>query len=213
MLTYKENKIEIVRGVLDSLFLESVQRQLLFTVAAYVRSPPDFFKTDTQCPQRYYLGRQVVTESIMCSLTPMMSRMVGQEVVPTYSYPVIYFPGATLKRHKDRLACEVTATLTIVNQPDTVWPIYVEDDSQRTHRVDLNPGDLVVYDGIQFPHWREPQDPGHFNISVFYHFVTVGGPYEEWHQKHMIEDPSVPNLYTPVRLAALFPEKLVPEPV
>lgn len=207
MLTFKENKIQIVRGLLEPLFLDTVQRLMMQIVSDQVKNPPAHFRPDPQCEKRYPLGRHFITEALLHATTPMVSKIAGMDLLPTYAFPVINFPGAELVRHTDRPACEVTATLTVVNEPNTIWPIFVEDAEKTTHRFDLSPGDFLIYDGINFPHWREPQDPGHFNISVFFHFVAIGGPYEAWHDRECKQYENLAKLYRPPTLVALFPDR------
>ena len=207
MLTFKENRIQVVRNLLDPVALHAVQLLIRQTIAELVKNPPDYFKPDTQLPLRYPLGRNFVTEAIMYAAAPVVSEIVGTKVLPTYCFPVINFPGAELVRHTDRPACEVTATLTLVNEPDTIWPIFLEERPGTIHRVDLNPGDMVLYDGIQYPHWRAPQPPHHFNVSVFYHFVVANGPFAGWHERELRQRKDMLDLYEPAPFAKLFPER------
>jgi hypothetical protein len=205
MLTFKDNKIEVVRAAVEPQMLGVAQRMVRQVLWKLARSPAPHFKSDGQVALRNYIGRLSVTEALMYALTPRISSIVGAELVPTYSYPVINFPGAELTRHTDRPACEVTATLTILNEPEEIWPIFVEENG-IAHQIDLNAGDLAIYDGISHPHWREPQAEGHYNISVFYHYVVVGGPFEEWHKRELTAHPELMALYAPDPLRTLFPK-------
>ncbi len=206
MLTFKEHKIEVIRGLLEPGHLDSVQRIVRGMIAAYVRTPPDFFGPDAQVPLRYPLNRLHATEAIMHAITPRLREIVGADILPTYSFPTIYLPGAELVRHTDRPACEVTCTLTLINEPNTPWPICIEDGEGVAHSLELNPGDMAVYDGINFPHWRAPQSAGHFNVSVFYHYVVRGGPFEANHQNELRRYPALLDLYESPSLRSLFPK-------
>lgn len=204
MPTFKENKLEVVRGAVEPMLLSIVQRMVRQVLWKLAQNPAPHFKPDGQVALRNYIGRLSVTEALMYALTPRIASIVGAELVPTYSYPVINFPGAELTRHTDRPACEVTATLTILNEPDEVWPIFVEENGVA-HQIDLNAGDLAIYDGMAHPHWREPQVEGHYNISVFYHYVLVGGPFEGWHTRELLAHSELRALYEPAPLRKLFP--------
>lgn len=204
MPTFKDNRLEVVRDAVEPMLLgvmQRVVRQVLWRLAKY---PAPHFKSDGQVALRNYIGRLSITEALMYVLTPRISSIVGAELLPTYSYPVINFPGAELTRHTDRPACEVTVTMTILNEPDQVWPIFVEADGVP-HQIDLNAGDIAIYDGMAHPHWREPQAEGHYNISVFYHYVVVGGAFEEWHKRELRAHPEFMALYEPEALRTLFP--------
>jgi hypothetical protein len=206
MPTFKDKKLEVVRGVVEPVLLDTVQRMVRQTLWEYAQYPPHFFRSDGQVALRNYLGRLNITEALMYALTPRVAEIVGANLVPTYSYPVINFPGAELKRHTDRPACEVTATLTILNEPDEIWPIFVEEGG-TAHQIDLSPGDLALYDGISYPHWRAPQAEGHYNVSAFFHYVEVGGPFEEWHRNELKAHPQLMALYEPLPLSTLFPKR------
>jgi hypothetical protein len=205
-LTYKQNRIEIVRNLVDGVFLDTVQRLTRQTLVHCVTTRPVYFRPD-HVEKRHPLGRLLFTEAIMCAITQKISEMAGVPVLPTFSYPVIYFPGAELPRHTDRDACEITGTLTIINEPNTTWPIYIEDALGVQHHIDLNAGDLVIYDGVNFAHWRKPQPQDHFNVSVFYGWVVKGGRCAEWHERELTGHPVMPNLFDDVEVSSLFVEK------
>ncbi len=204
MLTFRANKLEVVRGAVEPVMLGVMQRMVRQVLWKFAKHPAPHFKSDGQVTLRNYIGRLSITEALMYALTPRISAIVGAELVPTYSYPVINFPGAELTRHTDRPACEVTVTLTILNEPEEIWPIFVEENGVA-HQIDLNAGDIAIYDGMSHPHWREPQTKGHYNISVFFHYVAVGGPFEDWHKRELRAHPELMALYDPEPLHTLFP--------
>jgi hypothetical protein len=174
---------------------------LRHTIGVYAREKPPFFKPDGQVEQRLFLSRLHITETILHELAPLLSQRIGAELLPTYSYPVVYLPGAELKRHTDRPACEVTCTLTLINEPGDIWPIYIEENPAAVHRLELKPGDVAIYDGINYPHWREPQPEGHFNVSVFLHYVVAGGPFAHAHETDLRQIPHLRELYEAQPLA------------
>src|ERR1700730_10922633 len=52
-------------------------------------------------------------DAVLSWITPDISRMVGFDLAPTYSYTRIYGKGAVLARHIDRAACEVSVSISI----------------------------------------------------------------------------------------------------
>lgn len=60
----------------------------------------------------------------------------------------------------------------------TPWPLWVEGPL-GPRSVALEPGDAVVYRGLECPHWRDPFD-GEFAVQLFLHYVDQDGPYAEW---------------------------------
>lgn len=133
---------------------------------------------DEQVQQSSAIFAPVVTEILLDVLTPVLSRAIDCELCPTYSYLRIYLKGAMLARHIDRPACEVSATLCISSEAGRVWPFWIETADGVTE-VKLEPGDAVVYKGMEIPHWREEFE-GDRQVQVFLHYVKRNGPYEEF---------------------------------
>ena len=94
-------------------------------------------------------------------------------MLPTYAYGRIYQHGEELLRHRDRDACEISVTLNLAQ--DTAWPIFVETPKSQSVRLELGPGDAVMYLGCETDHWREFHT-GQFHAQVFLHYVIADGP-------------------------------------
>ena len=95
-------------------------------------------------------------------LTPKVAQFLECELFPTYSYYRVYTKGATLAKHTDRPACEVSMTLCL----DGAWPIFM--DGEEVHQ---NPGDGCLYKGIEVLHWREPLE-NDTHTQLFLHWST-----------------------------------------
>lgn len=115
-----------------------------------------------------------LTESILLNLKPSMEKLTGLSLLPTYSYLRIYETGAVLARHKDRHACEISASLTIGCDAQEPWPLWLESLG-RQRSITLDPGDMLVYKGREVPHWRERFGGGYW-IQAFFHYVDADGP-------------------------------------
>ena len=113
-------------------------------------------------------------ESILLHLQPTMEQATGLSLFPTYSYLRIYETGAVLTRHKDRHACEISASLTLGYDAPESWPIWL-DIHQQPRSITLNRGDMLVYKGRDLAHWRERFD-GKYWIQAFFHYVDANGP-------------------------------------
>lgn len=114
------------------------------------------------------------TEMLLASLTDKISNIVNKQLLPTYSYARIYYTGATMPKHTDRHACEVSLSLSLTGDP---WPLWFMLDLPTP--VSLSKGSAVVYYGIEVPHWRE-QYTGPGCTQVFLHWVDANGPYADW---------------------------------
>lgn len=118
-------------------------------------------------------------ESLLLQLKPKMEYVTEMELIPTYSYYRVYRPGSTLKRHIDRSACEISTSICFnyyyEHETDNLkWPIFFNGNP-----IFLDPGDAVIYKGIDIPHWRnELKAPNlSYHIQGFFHYVNKNGPH------------------------------------
>jgi len=129
---------------------------------------------DTQVPETYSNYSDVAMETLLEKVKPEMEKQSGIKLIPTYSYARIYKNGDILKRHKDRYSCEISTTLNLGGDP---WPIYLEpsgDVNKEGVKVDLEPGDMLMYRGCELEHWREKFD-GNMCVQVFLHYNDASG--------------------------------------
>ena len=106
-------------------------------------------------------------DPLMTALLDVKLNLVEKEsnlkLFPTYAYWRYYVLGATLKKHKDRPACEISVTACIKKYDN--WPIVVEGNS-----FELKEGDAILYAGCDQKHWR----PGNIKEKVWHkYFFTM----------------------------------------
>jgi len=111
---------------------------------------------------------------LLCEKTTTVSQLIGETVVPTYSYARIYQHGNELKPHVDKCQCEISLTVNL--DCDEPWAIWIETPKKIKKEVVLNPGDAMLYLGMEGLHWREPFKGTYCN-QVFLHYVRSRGPY------------------------------------
>ena len=122
---------------------------------------------------------------------------IDLELHETYSYSRKYDRGAYLKAHADRPSCEISGTLCLDYKSDdnTPWSIWVDNSSdwinrpseiytetqeipiryrKTARRIDLEVGDLLLYQGPNVAHWREKL-LGEYSYHIFVHFYNVNG--------------------------------------
>lgn len=119
-----------------------------------------------------------LTESILLFLQPTIEQNTGLTLLPTYSYYRVYRKNNLLDPHKDRSACEISASVCLgYLYPKNYdgWPLYVDDTPFY-----MEPGDMAVYKGEQINHYRYPfdVDDGFYQVQAFIHFVDANGPYK-----------------------------------
>ena len=137
---------------------------------------------DSQCPLSQAVHGSEQFDLLLDALTPYFEKKSGLKLYPTYSYARLYNQqGEELKNHRDRPACEISATITLGFEGD-VWSIYMGDYEDKTNgsKIDMAIGDAVMYRGCDKYHWREPYTEGQWQAQVFLHYVDQNGPYAEW---------------------------------
>jgi hypothetical protein len=151
-------------------------------------------RDDEQVPKAFSIYGDPVMEILLKKIKPVLEKAIKKSLVETYSFARIYITGNELKRHKDRDACEISTTLNLGGDP---WPIYIEPDkskgtvknkkyiSENTPGVEiiLEPGDMLVYRGIDLEHWREPFE-GNSCSQVFLHYNDI----ESFGTKNLYDD-------------------------
>jgi hypothetical protein len=138
---------------------------------------------DEQCPKSQAVHGSEEFDKLLEALVPYFEEKSGLKLYPTYSYARLYNQqGEELKNHRDRPACEISATITLGFEGD-VWSIYMGDDEAKTvnvNKIDMAIGDAVMYRGCDKWHWREPYFEGQWQAQVFLHYVDQNGPHAEW---------------------------------
>jgi len=125
--------------------------------------------TDPQVPGTYSHYADTAMETLLYKVMPIMEKETKLKLIPTYSYARIYKKGDVLKRHKDRFSCEISTTLNLGGDP---WPIYLEpsgEEGKKGIKVNLSPGDMLIYKGCILEHWRE-EFKGEDCAQVFLHY-------------------------------------------
>jgi hypothetical protein len=128
---------------------------------------------DQQVPNTYSHYADLAMETLLEKVKPVMEKHTGLKLSPTYSYARIYKPGDVLHRHKDRYSCEISTTLNLGGDN---WPIYLDPtgrEKQAGIKIELKPGDMLIYSGCDLEHWRE-EFAGKECGQVFLHYNKTG---------------------------------------
>ena len=195
---FKNNKYVVVNKVVSKETIDFIYNYFLlkrevvgnFFETRYI-SPftKDWgFWEDPQVPNTYSHYADIAMETLLIKLMPDVEKITNLKLNPNYSYARIYKKGDVLHRHKDRFSCEISTTLNLGGDP---WPIYIDptgsdnivdydrkiikQDAPKGLKVDLNPGDMLIYRGMELEHWREPFT-GENCAQVFLHYNNLQTP-------------------------------------
>ena len=192
-MSFKKNKYTVIKQAISkdlAAFIANyfcMQKQVYDTCkAARYFSPFEhilgyYEEPDGQIPNTYSAYGNIAMETLLLKCQPGMEKATGLKLYPAYTYARIYKKGDELKRHKDRFSCEISTTMNLGGDD---WPIYLEpnpkkggvkpgvgyvSDNTKGVRVDLKPGDMLVYRGCELEHWRE-KFKGKECVQVFLHY-------------------------------------------
>ena len=122
----------------------------------------------------YDMHGDSLTEAVLLKKLPLVSRICGKELYPTYSYVRIYQEGNVMERHVDRPSCEISLTVNIFTKENRSI-FYVEDLNSNVKEFDIEPGDALMYLGCELHHWRKPIEKDQFLVQFMLHYVDKNG--------------------------------------
>ena len=190
---FKKNKYTVIRKAISkdlATFIAnyfSIKKQVLDTCKAARYFSPfetilgEYEPTDGQIPNTYSHYSDIAMETLLLKCQPEMEKVTELKLYPAYTYARIYKKGDELKRHKDRFSCEISTTMNLGGDD---WPIYLSPNENvgipdgkkitttsqsKGIKVDLKPGDMLVYSGCELEHWRE-KFKGKECVQVFLHY-------------------------------------------
>ena len=178
-MSFKKNKYTVIKQAINkdlALFLYNyfiMKRQVAKTCfdSRFISPFENMLGTwdDDQIPNTYSHYSDVAMETLMLKCQPIMEKTTGLKLYPAYTYARIYKKGDTLERHKDRFSCEISTTMNLGGDD---WSIYLEPsgkEDMKGIKIDLKPGDMLVYSGCELEHWRE-KFKGKDCAQVFLHY-------------------------------------------
>ena len=178
---FKKNKYAIIRKAIDKDLATFCMNYILMKKQVYDTclqeryiSPFEtmlgFYEKDNQqIPNTFSFYSDIAMETLMLKCQHIMEKTTGVKLYPAYTYGRVYKKGDELKRHKDRFSCEISTTMNLGGDD---WPIYLEPSGEKNKKgvkVDLKPGDMLVYRGCDLEHWRD-KFRGKQNVQVFLHY-------------------------------------------
>ena len=190
---FKEKKYTIIRQAISkdlAAFVAnyfSMQKQVYDTcrnaryISPYENIIGHYEHQNEQIPNTYSQYSNMAMETLLLKCQPKMEEATNLKLYPAYTYARIYKKGDELKRHKDRFSCEISTTMNLGGGD---WPIFLEPDSTKGGtkegigyvsdntkgiKINLKPGDMLVYSGCELEHWRN-KFKGKECIQAFLHY-------------------------------------------
>ena len=139
-------------------------------------------------------------ETFLWGLTPIMSQLVGRDLLPSYTYFRIYLKGDICRVHSDRPSSEFGLSMTLEYSDDQIWDLQLgkeridslyplSDDfgTMDYASIEMGVGDAVLYQGSHYAHGRMQPNPNAWSAHLFLFFVDRNGPYS----KHAFDEKQV----------------------
>ena len=169
---FEDNGYCIVRNVLSSDIVK------LYTQYALFDELQDFAPDQHQVFGAHAKYADPAMESMLLHLQNTVEANTGLKLFPTYSFYRVYRSGDEWVSHKDRESCEISTTVCFdydYKGHNYSWPIYMENN-----KIDLMPGDMVIYRGCDLEHKRDKlniYDEDIWHVQGFFHYVNKNGPH------------------------------------
>ena len=175
LCSFLYNYLIIKSNVVENLFRDNYLEPFNKDWGSFGQDPQANIKETYCCYSDFAM------ESLLLKLKSKMESITKMKLIPNYTYTRLYRNGSKLDRHKDRYSCGISTTINLGGDP---WPIFIEPNTIHGNttpegqyikgnttgvKVDLKPGDMLVYDGINCEHWRETFE-GQRCGQVFLHY-------------------------------------------
>jgi hypothetical protein len=110
----------------------------------------------------------VSSENLLKFLTPTISKKLGLDLRPTFSWTEYASTGGTIKPYTGRSSCEFTVICCLESNN---WPFYIDQEEYM-----LDVGDICIYAGSTSEYFRK-EFTGKDNLQVMLNYVDINGKY------------------------------------
>jgi hypothetical protein len=192
---YSKDGYATIRGLIPPEVAATLFKQIQIDLRAAGKSFETFAKSHPLCKQPTvdisgHFYRPLTT--FLWGMTPIISELTGADVLPSYDYFRIYHKDDICRVHSDRPSCEHSVSLTLAYSDDVPWPLQVgsrrvssegpcvEDfGDEPFSSVEMQPGDAVLYRGMDLRHGRTQPNPNQWSAHLFLFWVERGGKFAQ----------------------------------
>jgi hypothetical protein len=192
---YENDGYATIRGLIPPEVAANLFKQIQIDLKAAGKSFETFAKTHPLSKQPTadisgHFYRPLTT--FLWGLTPIIGELTGADVLPSYDYFRIYQKDDICRVHSDRPSCEHSVSLTLAYSDGAAWPLEVGskrvdsegpcfDDwaDEPFASIEMQPGDAVLYRGIDLRHGRTRPNPNRWSAHLFLFWVERGGEFAQ----------------------------------
>lgn len=176
-----ELPIQVVNNVFDDEVLQLLQNYYRENISNNVWDLGD------KQSNRFKAHNEPLSRLLHYEIHPLIEKIVGKKIKPTYTYLSAYIKGSELPPHTDRKECEYTVSLIIDKPKNSNWNIYIHKKKQleknkgryyvtvphnECEAVDCDSGGLMLFQGTQNIHFRERLEHDYYNILLL-HYCSI----------------------------------------
>ena len=192
---YKKNGYATIRGLVPPEVAAMLLQQMQIDLKAAGKSFETFAKLHPLSKQHTidisgHFYRPLTT--FLWGMTPIIADITGADLLPSYNYFRIYHKDDICRVHSDRPSCEHSVSLTLAYSDDVAWPLEVGsqpvsgegpcfDDfgDEPFSSVEMQPGDAVLYRGMDLRHGRIKPNPNTWSAHLFLFWVERDGNFKQ----------------------------------
>ena len=130
--------------------------------------------TPQTIPSLYYEDRSF-NAWLSRALQPRHEEWSGMRLVGTYCYGIrVYQRGTFLHTHVDRPGTHIiSSTICVDHRLNDAWPLHIEDVDGNASQIDLEPGEILFYEGARLKHGRPYPLDGDYYAGIFVHYRPI----------------------------------------
>lgn len=198
---YRDNDHAVIRSAVPRAVANNFLSVVHGSMARYPGGLGGFVlnepRVNTQRGYEFYGYRLPMVMSFHWALTSRVAAIVGKPLLPSFVYFRVYMKGDRLLVHSDRASCEHAMSLTLGYSDDKVWPLEIGNQSHRYEDIAddpkrddfgdepfstvlLEPGDALLYRGVNRRHARMAPNPNRWSAHIFLFWVEAEGPFAEF---------------------------------
>lgn len=119
-----------------------------------------------------YFEDQAFNAALSQDLQPLHEAWSGMRLIESACYGIrVYQRGTFLYNHVDHTDTHIiSSTICIDCRLSAPWPLYLEDIDGNGHQIDLQPGEMIFYEGARLKHGRAYPLQGDYYASIFVHY-------------------------------------------
>lgn len=137
--------------------------------------------------QRYKCHNEAMSRFLHYETLPLIEKITGKKLKPSYTYLSLYVEGADLPGHTDREECEYTVSFVVDKPKNSEWNIFVDKNKQPVKykgrypknppkeqcvKIDCDAGGLMMFQGTDRIHFREKLKDKFYNI-ILLHYIGI----------------------------------------